>query len=119
MYKAIPEVFFETVKTCPAKPCLLYKKEGVYFPITYKDLAKKVETLAVGLGKIGVTRGDKVAILSENRPEWVITDLATMAVGGIVVPLHTTLNPKALLNILNHSGAKVLVVSNSDFLKSL
>jgi long-chain acyl-CoA synthetase len=119
MYKAIPEVFFETVKTRPAKPCLLYKKEGVYFPITYKDLAKKVETLAVGLGKIGVTRGDKVAILSENRPEWVITDLATMAVGGIVVPLHTTLNPKALLNILNHSGAKVLVVSNSDFLNKI
>jgi len=119
MYKAIPEVFFETAEKNQNKPALLYRKGGVYFPITYKELSEKVLILASGLQKIGISRGERVAILSENRPEWAISDLAAMFVGGIVVPLHTTFNPKALLNVLNHSKAKVLVVSNSDFLNKL
>lgn len=119
MYKTIPEVFFETVQKYPNKPALLYKKEGVYFPISYKELKDKVSTFACSLQKLGVEKGDRVAILSENRPEWAITDLASMSVGGVVVPLHTTLNPKALLNVINHSKAKILVVSNSDFLNKI
>lgn len=119
MYKAIPEVFFEIAKKYPNKPALLYKKEGVYFPVTFKELSKKIEVFSQALQKIGIGKGDKVAILSENRPEWVIADVATMLVGGIVVPLHTTFNPKAICNVLNHSKAKVLVVSNSDLLNKV
>jgi long-chain acyl-CoA synthetase len=119
MYKTIPEVFFETVKRCPDKPALLYKKEGVYFPVAYKELSQKIEALAFGLKKLGIKKGDKVAILSENRPEWAIADLAIMALGAVVVPLHTTLHPKAILNVLNHSEARVLVVSNDDFLNKI
>jgi len=90
MYKAIPEIFFETAKKYPNKPALLYKKEGVYFPITYSEFSKKVEIFSECLSALGVVRGDKVAILSENRPEWAISDLSIMAIGAIVVPLHTT-----------------------------
>jgi len=119
MYKAIPEVFFETAKKYPDKPALLYKKEGVYFPITYKEFSKKVETFSVCLSAFGVNKGDKVAILSENRPEWAISDISIMAVGAIVVPLHTTFNPKAICNVLNHSQSKVLIVSNSELLNKV
>jgi len=119
MYKSIPEVFFETVKKNPNKPALLYKKEGVYFPITYKEFSKKVETFSACLSALGVGKGDKVAILSENRPEWVISDLSIMAVGAAVVPLHTTFNPKAICRVLNHSEAKVLIVSNGDLLNKV
>ncbi len=117
--KTIPELFFETVSKYSAKASLLYKKDGVYFPITYQELSEKVKTLAAGLQKFGVKKEDKIAILSENRPEWVICDLAAMFVGGIVVPLHTTLNPKIVANILNHSQAKILFVSNSDLLNKV
>lgn len=119
MYKAIPEVFFETAKKHPNKPALLYKKEGVYFPITYKEFSKKVETFSACLSALGVGRGDKVAILSENRPEWAISDLSIMAVGAVVVPLHTTFNPKAVCSVLKHSEAKILIVSNSDLLNKV
>ena len=116
MYKAIPEIFFETVKRNPNKTALLYKKEGVYFPVKYKELAKKVKIFSSALQKLGVLRGDRVALLSENRPEWVISDLAIMAAGAITVSLHTTFSPKAICTVLNHSQAKILIVSNSDFL---
>lgn len=119
MYKAIPELFFEVSQRRPNKTALLYKKEGVYFPISYKELVQKVKIFSSALQKLGAVKGDRIAILSENRPEWAITDLATMAIGGIAVPLHATLSPKAILNVLNHCQAKILVVSNSDFLNKV
>jgi len=119
MYKSIPEVFFETANKFPNKTALLYKKEGVYFPIKYRELAKRVVVVASAFQSLGLEKGDKVAILSENRPEWVITDLATMYLGAVVVPLHTTLNPKAVCNVLNHCQAKILVVSNEEFLNKV
>jgi len=117
--KTIPEVFFETVERYPQKTALLYKKDGVYFPVSYHEFGEKVKILAARFQKIGVNKGDKVAILSENRPEWAISDLATMLVGAIVVPLHTTLSPKAISNTLKHSGAKILIVSSSDLLNKV
>ena len=116
MYKTIPEIFFETSEKYSAKPALMYKKEGVYFPILYKELASKVRIFASALQKLGVVENDKIAIFSENRPEWVVSDLAIMSVGAITVPLHTTFSPKAVCTVLNHSQAKILIVSNSDFL---
>jgi long-chain acyl-CoA synthetase len=119
MYKAIPELFFETAKKHANKTALLYKRESVYFPITHKELCRQVEIFAAALQKLGVEKGEKVAILSENRPEWVISDLAVMAVGAVVVPLHATFSAKAICTVLNHSQAKVLIVSNSDFLNKV
>lgn len=119
MYSSIPEVFLKTAGKHLGKTALLYKKQGVFFPITYKEFAEKVLTFAFGLKKLGVSKGEKIAILSENRPEWAIADLAIMSVGCIVVPLHTTLNSKALLDILNHSKSKILIVSNNDLLNKI
>ena len=119
MYKSIPERFFQVAEENKSKTALLYKKEGVYFPIAYKELADKVKILSSELQKLGIEKGDRVAILSENRPEWVISDLAIMSAGGIVVPLHTTLSPKAILNVLIHSKAKILIVSNDSFLNKV
>jgi long-chain acyl-CoA synthetase len=119
MYKSIPELFFEVAEENENKTALLYKKEGVYFPITYKELSDKVKILSSELQKLGIEKGDRVAILSENRPEWVISDLGIMSAGGVVVPLHTTLSPKAILNVLIHSKAKILIVSNDSFLNKV
>ena len=119
MYKAIPELFFEIAKKRADKTALLYKKEGVYFPVTFKDLAQKIKIFSVALQKLGVEKGDNVAILSENRPEWVISDISIMAAGAISVPLHATFSAKAICTVLNHSKAKVLIVSNIDFLNKV
>ena len=119
MYKAIPEVFFETAQKNPNKTAFLYKKEGVYFPVAYKEVSRKVEVFSASLSALGINKGDKVAILSENRPEWAISDLSIMSVGAIVVPMHTTFNPRAICNVLNHSQAKILIVSNSELLNKV
>lgn len=116
MYRTIPEVFFELAGKYIKRTALLYKREGVFFPVSYKELSRKVNVFAAGLQKLNVLRGDRVAIFSENRPEWLISDLAIMSVGGVVVPLHTTFSPKAICTVLNHSEAKILIVSNSDLL---
>lgn len=119
MYKTIPEIFFEKAKKYGNKTALLYKKEEVYFPISYKELYFKVTSFAGALLKFNVKKGDTIAILSENRPEWLISDFSIMAIGAVVVPLHTTLSPKAIYNVLNHSKSKIAIVSNRDFLNKI
>ncbi len=116
MGQTIPETFFETVEKFSKKTAFLYKRDGVYFPITYQEIAEKVKIFSSALSALGITKGDKVAILSENRPEWAISDLAIMSIGAVVVPLHTTFSPKAIRVVLDHSEAKILIVSNSDLL---
>ncbi len=116
MLETIPEVFFEAVKKYPDKAALLYKKEGVYTAITYKELSEKVEIFSGWFSDFGISKGDRIAILSENRPEWVISDLSIMVAGAVVVPLHTTLNDKAVCDILKHSEAGIVIVSTSGLL---
>ena len=119
MYKSIPEVFFETAKRRKNKAALLYKKEGVYFPISYRELGHKIKVFGAALQKLGAQKGDKIAILSENRPEWAISDLAIMSVGAVTVPLHATFSARAVVTVLNHSRAKILIVSNINFLNKV
>jgi len=119
MRNSIPEIFSDIVKKYPDRPALLYKKEGVYFPITYKEFSEKVEAFSVFLFSLGIKRGDKVAILSENRPEWAMSDLSIMFLGAVVVPLHTTFNAKAICSILKHSESKIIIVSKGELLNKL
>lgn len=114
--KTIPEIFFQTAEKFSKKPALLTKENGVYFSYTFEQVAKKVKIFAQTLLDLGIQKGEKVAILSENRPEWVIADLGIMSINAITVPLHTTLNPKAICNVLNHSEAKAVVVAGTDLL---
>lgn len=116
----IPERFFETAKRFGNNTALLYKKEGVWFPIKYIELAEKVKNFAYILqDNFNVKKNDKVAILSENRPEWLISDLAIMAIGAVTIPLHTTLNAEALFNVLEHSDCVTLIVSNGNLLNKI
>ena len=70
--------------------------------------------MAKGLQELSLVKGDKVAILCENRTEWVRTDLAILSLGAITVPVHTSLSPKIIKHILNDSGARVILVSNQE-----
>jgi long-chain acyl-CoA synthetase len=94
------------------RPALMYKSDGVYKGITYSDLRSRVETFANGLAALGIERGDRVAIVSENRPEWVIADQAIAALGAINVPLYPTMTSKQIEFIFNDAGVKLAIVSN-------
>jgi len=87
---------------------------GEWKPITSSELYGRVRALADVLRGWGLGKGDRVAIISENRWEWPVTDLATLAIGGVDVPLYPTLKPEQIGYMLRDSGAKVAVVSSQD-----
>ena len=86
--------------------------DGNYQFATYKQIAERVRLVAGGLLSLGIERGDRVAILSENRPEWAIADLACQMLGAIAVPLFSTLPSPQVHYILEDSGAKIVFVSD-------
>ncbi len=88
-----------------------------YSPITWDETQKDVKALASYLLDMGVKKGDRIAILSENRYEWVVTDLAIQLLGAINVSLYTTLPPKQCEFILNDSESKFFFVSTTLQLK--
>jgi long-chain acyl-CoA synthetase len=87
---------------------------GAWLPITSNELYGRVRALADLLVQWGVDRGDRVAILSENRWEWAVTDFAVLAIGGVDVPLYPTLTPEQVGYMLRDSGAKAAVVSSRE-----
>src|SRR5262252_5961273 len=84
--------------------------------ISYAEALAEMELVACGFMELGLSPGDRVAILSENRPEWILCDLAVLSVGGVDVPLYPTSSPSEMEHILADSGARFLVVSNADLL---
>lgn len=98
---------------------LRYKQEKKFRDITYRTLAERIYHVASGLAAFGVERGDRIALLSENRPEWAITDLAALSLGAVVVPLYPTLPPPQVAYILKNSGAKAVFVENAKQLKKV
>jgi long-chain acyl-CoA synthetase len=88
--------------------------DGAWKPITSNELYGRVRALADVFRGWGLGNGDRVAILSENRWEWAVTDFATLAIGGVDVPLYPTLTPEQIGYMLRDSGAKVAVLSSRD-----
>jgi long-chain acyl-CoA synthetase len=114
MVETLAQLFINTVKTHPKDDLMLYKKEDAYVPISTQDFEKKVKFLSLGLRELGLNPGDKLIILSENRPEWVITDLAAQCVGAATVPIYTSLVPEQIRYIVDNSDAKFVVYSCSE-----
>jgi len=100
-------------------PFLWAKREGEWRATSWPEAARQVSALAAGLKSIGLEPGDRVALVSENRPEWLIADLAIMAAGCITVPTYTTNTTRDHAHILENSGARAVIVSNQKLAKNL
>ncbi|HEX3424462.1 MAG TPA: AMP-dependent synthetase/ligase [Sphingomicrobium sp.] len=101
------------------EPFLWAKREGEWRPTSWSEAARQVASLAQSFKRIGLRRGDRVALVSENRPEWLIADLAIMAAGCVTVPTYTTNTARDHLHILGNSGARAVIVSNQKLAKNL
>lgn len=114
-FSTLTEMFDRITKKYAAQHRSIYmrKVDGKYQGISYADFRQQVIDFACGLASLGIKRGDKVAIISENRPEWPVTDMATLGLGAVVVPLYPTLTPKQIEYIFKDSDTKVAVVSNA------
>jgi len=107
------DLFYHSVQTYPKAEHLKYKKDGTWHALSSDQFRAAVEEVSMGLRALGVEKGDKVAILSENRPEWAIADFATLAIGAADATIYSTLTPAQVLYILNDSESKIVFVSNA------
>jgi len=108
------EVFEYVARVHPRPDTLNYKRDGRWFAISSDELLRRSRHIAAGLYALGVRRGDRVAILSESRAEWTLTDAGCLFAGAIDVPIYPTLTPSQVRYILKDSGAHVLVVQNEE-----
>jgi long-chain acyl-CoA synthetase len=116
--RTINEVFFAVVDRDLDSP-VLSKRNGKWVSISSRELYRDVVGVSRWLESWGIGRGDRVAILSENRPEWAVADFAVMTIGAVVVPIYATLTPEQTLYLLNNSGARVIFVSTNDQLRKV
>ena len=112
------DIFFVIVER-GQKRLMLVREGSQWTPISTQELYRNVAGMARALRRWGLNKGDRLAILSENRPEWTIADFAALLLGVVVVPIYATLTPPQTAYILADSGAKVAVVSTSQQLEKL
>src|SRR6266436_5293178 len=109
--RSLPAMFFEQTDRLGDKPFLWAKHDGRYRPISWAAAAAEVRRLALGLKSLGIGPGERVGLVSENRPEWVIADLAIMSAGAITVPAYVTHTVDDHRHVLANSGARAVIVS--------
>jgi long-chain acyl-CoA synthetase len=112
------DVFFTAVERNLDR-AMLYRLEGKWLPISSSELRRNVAGTVRGLQEWGVHRGDRIAILSENRPEWSIADFAILLLGAVTVPVYATLTPEQTAFTLRDSGATVVFVSTEHQLRKV
>jgi long-chain acyl-CoA synthetase len=108
------KLFFDAIERHKKKDALQVKVGGAYEPISSYELADHARQVALGLFELGVRRGDRVAILSENRPEWAIVDYAALTAGLTDVPIYPTLPADQIPHILNDSGSVAIFTSSDE-----
>lgn len=119
MVTTLAQLVVYSVKTYPKADFMLFKKEGAFQPISAREFGDGVKHICLGLGALGFGAGQKLCILSENRPAWTMTDFATLCAGGLTVPIYTTLVSEQIRYIIDDSDATVVVVSNADLWKKV
>lgn len=113
-YPTIPELFLKTIEKFGEKrPAIRYKQNGEYKSYSRGDLRNAVECFALALSRFGIGKGDRVGIVSENRLEWVIADLAIVSLGAVDAPVFPILTSKQERYIFNDCSIKALIVSNN------
>ena len=113
------DLFFARADELGDAPFLWAKRGGAWTSISWNEAAGQVAELAHALRDMGLARGDRVMLVSENRPEWCISDLGIMAAGCITVPTYTTNTERDHAHILENSGARAVIVSNAKLAKTL
>src|SRR5690349_6953553 len=109
--RSLPAMFFDEAGRLGDKPFLWAKRNGRYRPVSWAAAARDVRRLALALRSLGISRGERVGLVSENRPEWIIADLAIMSAGAITVPAYATHTIEDHRHVLANSGARAVIVS--------
>src|SRR5215470_16583752 len=116
--RTVNDIFFLVVER--RRDCVQsYRQNGRWLPISSAELYRNVVGVARALKSWGIRKGDRVALLSENRSEWATADFAVLGLGAIDVPIYPTLTAEQAAFILRDSGARVIFVSTLEQLKKI
>ncbi|RRA49743.1 long-chain fatty acid--CoA ligase [Acidipila sp. EB88] len=118
-YQTVNDIFYKVADSGSADVVRVLERNGAWLILSAAELYARVRALAHALTSLGLGKGDRVAILSENRAEWAITDFATLATGMVNVPLFPTLHAPQIGDLLQHSGCRVAVVSTKVQLRKV
>lgn len=112
-------LFLDQAKAQGDRPFLFEKQGGAWVSISWREAAQQVVDMAAALRAIGIAPGDRVALVSENCPQWCLADLAIMTAGAVTVPTYITNTERDHLHILENSGARAVFVSNAKLARTL
>jgi long-chain acyl-CoA synthetase len=114
--ETIPSQFLHSVETFDKKNAFRHKVGGKYVDVSHREALDRVHHATLALQALGLAKGDRVALLSENRVEWALADLAILSAGCITVPVYPTVPPVQVEYILSDSGARAIFVSTPELL---
>jgi|CZKR01.1.fsa_nt_gi long-chain acyl-CoA synthetase len=112
------DIFFAAVERNLDR-MMMYREAGKWLPVTSREFGQGVARTARALQAWGVRAGDRMAILSENRPEWPMADMASLLLGAVTVPLYTTLTAEQTAFVLNDSGCRAIFLSSDQQLHKI
>jgi long-chain acyl-CoA synthetase len=115
----LSRLFLQACRTHRKPDRMMVKKDGAWKSISTAEFETSVRRLSLGFQALGLKPGDRVALLSENRPEWVMADFATLTAGGVTVPVYTSLLPDQIRYIVDDAGATIVVCSDRDLLRKV
>ncbi len=118
-FSSLVEMFLWRARRSASKPALWFKRGGRYQFIDWKEFESGVQQVALALYQWGVKKGDRIAILSENRPEWAFADLGILSLGAASVPIYPTSSVKECHYILEHAEVSLLFVSTPEQLQKV
>lgn len=117
--ETLPELFRHQADRYGPRIALRTKKHGLYHDLRWSDYREQIAACAIAMIAHGIEPGDRVAILSENRLEWLVADMAILTAGAVNVPLHAPLSAQQVHYQLNDSGARWVFVSNREQLQKI
>ena len=115
--QTIPHFCLESFRLNKKADALNYKIKDTWHNLSGETVIEKIKHLALGLMDLGIKEGDRVAIISENRPEWSLMDIAILSLRAVNVPIYTTQAVDQIRFILENSGAKILCLSGKKIFK--
>lgn len=113
-FETVPRMFVKRVSQHPDRVALRYKHLGIWRDVSWAEYLEKVKCTCLGLVALGIEKGDRVAVIGENRPEWLYTDLATMAAGAVTTGIYTTSSAEQCEYVTGHSEARIFVAEDEE-----
>lgn len=119
MFKSVPHLLFDSIRRTPEKKALVFKRHGQIKHYDYEEFGNQIRYLTTAFSKLGIVPGEKVAIISNNRPEWTISDFSIMCHRNVVVPIHQNIPAEQMLYILKNSETRAIFIENEEHYQKL